>query len=386
MSGSGPQRVGLNLLFLVPGETGGAETYARSLIGELSRLEGGPELVAFLNREGYQSLSNGGLGAGIEPVKIDVSGRSRLKRVVAEQVALPRWLRRHRIDLVHSLASTGPLRPGLPSVVTVLDVIYALHGEAHTLAMRTGMRLLVPPAARRAERVIAISHSAAAEIADELNVDPAHIDVTQLAGRPLGPATPEPLLRERLGLGSSPLVLSPSARRPHKNIGRLIEAFARVGCEPQPALVLPGYATGFEDELVETARRFGIADRIHALGWVTDEDLEGLFAAARCFVFPSLAEGFGLPVLEALERELPVACSKISSLPEVAGPAARYFDPYDVADIAAAIEQLLTDRELAGQLVEAGRVRASSFSWRRTAQQTLASYRRAWNSSAERAP
>jgi glycosyltransferase involved in cell wall biosynthesis len=114
---------------------------------------------------------------------------------------------------------------------------------------------------------------------------------------------------------------------------------------------------------------------------VSEPDLEGLYRVARCFVFPSLAEGFGLPVLEALERDLPVACSSASSLPEIAGDAARYFDPLDVADMRRAIVELLEDESLRSRLALAGRARAQLFSWPRAAAETLAVYDRAWETS-----
>ena len=141
-------------------------------------------------------------------------------------------------------------------------------------------------------------------------------------------------------------------------------------------LVVPGYETAFEDALrrhAEAAAR----GRVRFAGWVDEPTLDGLYRAATCFVFPSLAEGFGLPVLEALRRGVPVACSNASSLPEVAGDAALYFDPYDMAAIRGALERLLGDASLRERLREAGFAQAGKFSWEATARETLASYDRA---------
>jgi glycosyltransferase involved in cell wall biosynthesis len=374
---SGPRRIGLNLLFLVPGETGGSEIYVRHLIPRLAELRPDLELVAFVNREG----GGAELGA-VEVVEVGVSGRSRARRVLAEQRRLPRLARRHRIDLLHSPGTSAPRRPGVVSVVTILDVIYLRHPEAHTLPMRLGMRVIVPLAARGADRVITISHAAAAEIAEGLSVPRERIDVTHLGGRPIGAATPEPELRLRLELGDGPLVLSVSARRPHKNLPRLIEAFANVTADEPPLLVLPGYETPFEDELRRRADELEVAERIRFLGWVSDEDLEGLYAAATCFAFPSLAEGFGLPVLEAMQRGVPVACSATGPLPEIGGDAVRYFDPVDVEGMARALSDLLVNQRLRAELAKAGRARARSFTWERTARETVESYERAWAASA----
>ena len=370
---TGLRRIGLNLLFLVPGETGGSEIYVRNLLPKLAEARPDLELVAFVNRE-----STGLDLGGAKVIPVDVTGRGRARRTLAEQRRLPRLVRRHGIDLLHSPGTSAPARPGVVSVVTILDVIYARHPEAHTLPMRLGMRVLVPLAARSADRVIAISHAAAAEIAAELDVPPERIDVTYLGGRPPGPATSEGELRQRLSLGAAPVVLSVSARRPHKNLPRLIEAFASINSDPAPLLVLPGYTTPFESDLRQRVRELGIDDRVRFLGWLEDEDLDGLYGLASCFVFPSLAEGFGLPVLEAMERGVPVACSNTSSLPEVAGDAARYFDPFATSAIAGALSELLSDANLSQRLAAAGRKRAEQFSWHRTARETAESYERAW--------
>jgi alpha-1,3-rhamnosyl/mannosyltransferase len=167
-------------------------------------------------------------------------------------------------------------------------------------------------------------------------------------------------------------VLSVLAKRRHKNGARLIEAFAQV---PGAVLLVPGYSTGYEDELRGRAEAVGVADRVRLLGWVDDATLDGLYRAADCFVFPSLAEGFGLPVLEAMLRGAPVACSETSSLPEVAGDAALLFDPLDVDAIADAIRRLLAEPEQAARLREAGLRQAARFTWDEAARRTLASYR-----------
>jgi glycosyltransferase involved in cell wall biosynthesis len=212
-----------------------------------------------------------------------------------------------------------------------------------------------------------------------LGVPRDRIDVIHQAGKPLGPATPEAELRVRLGLGDAAVVLCVSPRRPHKNTVRLFAALGRLEPKSSPVLVMPGYPTRFEAEIDGEALRLGIADRVRLPGWVPDEDLEGLYGMATCLVVPSLTEGFGMPVLEAMERGLPVTCSNAASLPEVAGDAARYFDPRDEGEIARAIAELIRDSRLRERLAAAGRDRARRFSWERTARQTIESYERAWD-------
>jgi glycosyltransferase involved in cell wall biosynthesis len=177
-------------------------------------------------------------------------------------------------------------------------------------------------------------------------------------------------------------VLSVSAKRPHKNVARLLYAIAAIAPERRPALVVPGYPTPHEDELRELSVRLGVDGSVRLPGWLPAADLEGLYQAAACVVFPSLYEGFGLPVLEAMARGVPVACSTSSSLPEVAGDAALLFDPESVNAIRDAIERLLGDERLATRLRKAGLERAATYTWERTAELTAACYRRALASAA----
>lgn len=373
-----PRVIGLNCLFLVPGETGGIETYARRLIPALAEARPDLDLVAFLGQEAEEGLGPDPFGGSVRLVGTGSRVASRYRRVLVEQRRLPELLRREGVQLLHSLGTTTPARPGCASVATIHDVIYATHPEAHTRLMALGMRFLVPLAARSVDRVIAPSNATAHAIVEHLRVPRDRIDVVYSAGGlPPGPATPESDLRARYELGDARIVLSVSARRPHKNLLRLLEAFGRLNAA-DAILVLPGYTTPFEGELRDAIERLRLGDRVRTLGWVPNEDLEGLYTAAACFVFPSLVEGFGQPVLEAMERGLAVACSSTSSLPEVGGDAVLYFDPLDVGAIRNAIDAVLTDRPLARRLAEAGRRRAGEFSWERTARETAAVYERAY--------
>ncbi len=184
-------------------------------------------------------------------------------------------------------------------------------------------------------------------------------------------------MRARFELGEHRVLLSLSAKRAHKNLLALIGALARIAPERRPLLVLPGYPTAHETELRERTHTLGIEDDVRFPAWVSAEELEGLWGLAEAFVFPSLYEGFGLPVLEAMARGVPVACSDASSLPEVAGDAALLFDPRDESAIARALSRLLDDPELRDRLRARGLARVAEFTWERTARLTLESYRRA---------
>lgn len=365
--------VGFNLVFMVPGQTGGMEIAARELIPALRDAAPGVRFTAFVCREAA------GEDLGVETVVVPVHATRRIEWVRGEQQLLPSLARRAGCDLVHSLASTAPARGRFARVTTIHDLNYLVVPDAHFGLRGLGMRVLVPLAARTSHRVIADSQSTRDDLVERLRVPAAKIDVVPLGlGQPAAAEpTPAAELRERLALGERPLVLSLSARRRHKNLRGLLDAIALIPAERRPVLVLPGYPTPHEQQLRAHADALGIAGDVRFVGWTSGADVEGLFALARAFVFPSFYEGFGLPVLEAMARGVPVACSDRASLPEVAGDAALLFDPDDVAAIAAALERLLGDPAEAARLRAAGTARAAQFTWGKAADLTLATYERA---------
>jgi glycosyltransferase involved in cell wall biosynthesis len=274
-------------------------------------------------------------------------------------------------ELIHSLASTAPLRSSMPRVTTIHDLNYKLVPDAHFGLRALGMRVLVPASARRSHRILVDAESTRRDLGRYLGTPLGKIDVAPLGVTPSPPVEPtaEAELRSRLGLGDGEVLLTVSAKRPHKNLLRLLEAVALL--ESEPTLVLPGYPTPHEAELRARATALGVRAVFPA--WVSSEDLEGLYALASAFVFPSLAEGFGLPVLEAMARGVPVACSDRSSLPEVAGDAAVLFDPFDPRAIADALRRIPGE---ADRLRSAGRAQAARFTWERCAELTAAAYAR----------
>jgi glycosyltransferase involved in cell wall biosynthesis len=355
----------------VPGETGGGETYVRRLAPALAAARPDLRLTLFAGNEACPELLAEPWAVDVSVVRLPVRARSRVLRVAAEQTLLSRAAKRARVDLLHNTLNTAPAFPGVPQVTTIHDVIYKRFPETAGL-LTAGVALLVPLAARRSRRVLTDSEASKSDLVELLGVEPGRVDVV-----PLGPGIDEPAVplteaevRQQLSLGDAPLILTVAAKRAHKNLGRLIEAVERL--EHQALLVVPGFATAHEEELRQRA-----GERVRFLGWVDDRTLDGLYRAATCFVLPSLAEGFGLTVLEAMLRGTPVACSRASALPEIAGDAVQYFDPLDTSTIAEAIERLLTDQELRSALREAGLSHAAGFSWDATARATIASYERA---------
>jgi glycosyltransferase involved in cell wall biosynthesis len=363
--------VGLNMVFLVPGQTGGMEVAARALVPALVGAAPALRITAFVPREAAH------VELGVDRIVVPVRSRNRSQWVRGEQQLLPRLARRVGCQLVHSLASTAPLRGPFARVVTIHDLDYLVVPEAHSGLRRLGMRALVPLAARRSHRVIAPSNTTRRDLVQRLGIAEDSVDTIPPGVDAVAAATPPADLRARLALGNRPVALSLSAKRPHKNLDALLRAHALIAVDRRPVLVLPGYPTAYEPVLRRLAHDLGTDGDVQFCGWLPRADIEGLLALARCVVMPSLYEGFGLPVLEAMARGTPVACSNRGSLPEVGGDAVLLFDPMEPAQIARAVERLLTDDAEAARLAAAGRARAAVFTWERTARLTLMSYERA---------
>jgi glycosyltransferase involved in cell wall biosynthesis len=267
--------VGLNLVFLTPGEQGGMETYTRELIPELVAAAPEHRFTCFVNRDAAEA--DGPWQGVTGSVVVPVSARSRVEWVRGEQLLLPPLARRAGVELLHSFASTAPAWGPFRRVVTIHDLIYRTLPEAHPGVRALGMRVLVPLAAHRSARVIADSEATAADVRRFLHVAAARVDVVALV----------------VGAGARPIVVSVSAKLAHKNLLRLIGAVASIPTAQRPLLVLPGYPTPHEAQLREHAAGLGVTEDVCFLGWVSAPELEGLYAAASAVVLPTLAEGFG---------------------------------------------------------------------------------------------
>jgi glycosyltransferase involved in cell wall biosynthesis len=380
IAGSG-LHVGLNLLYLVPGEVGGSEIYAHRLVDALGRARPDARFTVFAGREAAPSLRAQDWPANVHVHRLPVTARNKPARAAAELTLLPGAAARAGVDLLHSLGTTSPIVvPGRPSVVTILDLIYEAYPDTFPPAARLGLRALVGPGARHADRVITISEAVKRDVVARLRVPADRVDAVLLGNgmRPAPRATPAAELRARLGLGDGRLALCVSAALVHKNLPRLLEAFAALGPDHGDCrLVVAGHQGREHERLTAEIARLGLTGRVVLTGWIEDADLEGLYAAADVCVYPSLYEGFGMPVLEAMSRGVPLACSNATSLPEVAGDAAVLFDPLDPEAIAAAIRTVLDDPATAARLRADGRAQAARFTWERCADGVLATYERA---------
>jgi len=369
-------RVGINALFLGR-RAGGVGRYTRRLLAALTALDNAPELTVFAGSRLPADVLREAWAEKVSWVRMPVSPNNPLN-LGAQLLAIPVLARLRRLHVIHSPGNTGPLWSPVPTVVTLHDLIwlhYPLEWHRSRRA-RASTRALAIRTASASTRVLADSEAARDDFIETLGLAPEKIDVAPLAAD-AWEVVPEPeaSLRARLGLGGRRFILTVAQKRRYKRLDTLIRALSQI--DDDAALVLVGASTPHEEELRATARELRVTDRVFFLDWVSESSLETLYRTCACFALPTIIEGFGLPVLEAMSRGAPVACSRRSSLPEVAGDAALYFDPDDQDQVTSAIRRLLEDETLRRRLAGAGRERAGTFSWRRTAEATLASYNRA---------
>jgi glycosyltransferase involved in cell wall biosynthesis len=296
------------------------------------------------------------------------------------QLALPRLARAERLDLFHSPYYVMPYAMPCPTVVTLHDLIPSLYPESLPRARLAPLFVLLQRLALwRAKGILVDSQATAEDVHSMLGAPISRLTVAPLGVeerfRPV-PEAERTQMRERLGL-RAPYILYLGINKPHKNLVRLIEAWAGLRPSERGAcwLVLAGPDDPRYSQPRQAVVRLGLTESVRFVGEVADEDLPGLYAGAQAFVLPSLYEGFGLPVLEAMACGAPVACSRTSSLPEIVGDAALTFDPLSVPRICGALGRLLTEPGLRQRLSVLGQERAARFTWRRTAEATLALYR-----------
>jgi glycosyltransferase involved in cell wall biosynthesis len=367
-----PKHVMLNALYFAPGVSGGTETYLRGLAPVLATEFPGLRLTVATTRSGAAVLEAAGWQDFAHLIAFACEDGQRLRRQFAEQLLLPRAARSQRVDVVHSLASIAPLVLGTRSVVTLHDVTF-LNERTFGRMTTWGMGALVKRAARDADALIAITAAARDEICATLGVAPARFTVIHHGHTPPGPVDQAVVARvlDRYALADVRVVLCVAAKRPHKNQALLIRAAELL--DPDVVLVLAGHAEPYERELRSLADELGMHERVRFVGYLPDDELEAMWALASCAALPTLAEGFGLPVLEALTRGVPVAASDIPVLREVGGPLVHYFDPRDPGSCARAVQDALADT----QTSRLGPEHAAAFSWTAAARATYATYERA---------
>ena len=370
-------RIGIDATAIPHRERVGAGNYIFDLVRALARADAENEYFVFA-----------------KPVHIDewrieqanfhfIPGGSHARpvRLLWEQTALARLCRQYRIDVLHSPHYTAPVFCRSRSVVTFCDTIFFSHPELHTLSKRLFFRQMMKLAARRASAIITISASTARDVAHlfEGTLPPEKVRVTTLAAsshfRLLNDAAGVERICRKYNLQAGQFILYVGALEPRKNVPTLLHAYrALVDRGFQQRLAIVGRRGWMFKDIFTTAKTLKLEGRVIFTGYVPDEELPYLYNGARVFAYPSLYEGFGLPVLEAMACGAPVVTSNASSMPEIVGEAGLLVDPHDRRQLTEAIERLIVDDDLHHALQEQGVRRAADFSWEKTARETLKAY------------
>jgi len=352
----------------------GNETYVVNLVRGLLSLDSIHSITLLVNHQDRVPPDLRGIRCQIQEYGIS----SPLWRLLKE---LPAAAKRRGVGVLHTLW-WAPIKSMCPLVLTVHDVSFRRHPEILPLKDRVAALCLVPLSMHKATYIITISEYSKQEITTYYDI-PAHkVVVTYLAPAPSfrnidtrSPRIEEWLKAHRI---RSPFVLTVGNLEPRKNLQRLFEAFCQVlgadSGEEKPQMVIVGKSYWRGHETKQIVESLGIGDHVRFTGYVSNEELNWLYNAASVFVYPSLYEGFGLPVVEAMACGTPVIASNTSSIPEVAGDAALLFDPYSVDGIAMALHKVLYEPGCAEFLKAAGLKRAGLFSWKNTARETVAVY------------
>ena len=277
-------------------------------------------------------------------------------------------------DIVHAPILIIPPRKKTPLVVTVFDLTFLMFPQHHVLNTRVLLGSGLRRAVREADAFLAISENTKRDLVRLAGVAPERIHVTPLAADPLFRPQEDAGTLARLGI-DRPYVLYVGTLEPRKNITVLLRAFAALqDQDKETLLVLAGAKGWMYDEIFALTTQLGLKDRVRMLGYVSNEDLPVLYSQAQVFVYPSLFEGFGLPVLEAMQCGAPVITTNVSSLPEVAGDAGILISPDDVAGLTREMRSVLSEPERRADLSGRSLARAALFSWRKTAEMTAEVY------------
>nr|AUN37699.1 glycosyltransferase [uncultured bacterium] len=347
----------------------GNEVYIRNLLHEFARLDDGNELIAYISKDG---------------VEADLPGRIQTRRVSENPyrrlgMDLSRHLRRDHPDLLH-VQYTGPLFSPTPLIVSVHDVSYLEYPQYFTKFRSAQLRLTVKRTLARAARVLTPSEFSKRAILKHYRIAEEKVVVVPNAAahefRPIERDVARAAIERKFGL-RRPFVLTVGDLQPRKNHVGLLQAFEdllRAQPQLQHDLVFVGKETWYSRELHRIVNRSALRDRVHFTGFVEDSELVQFYGACDLFVFPSFYEGFGLPILEAMACGRAVACSRLTAMPEVANAAGILFDPGSKEEIARAMLDVLVDPELRARLERLGLQRAATFSWEKSAAQTLQVY------------
>lgn len=374
-------RIGINTLYLIPGNVGGTEIFLRNLLKELAHIDENNQYILFTNREGAHSFDP--LPANWLEISCDISPIIKPYRVFWEQWRFPGMVEKNRIDLLHSPGYVSPLKGDYAKIVTLFDMNYYYYPETFSLAKRLYWNRYLPKSSQTADLILTVSEYSKKDISKIFHLPESKIRVTH------GAVSEEFYqFRSRKEIDqflqskkiNPPYILSVATFNKHKNLDGVVRAYTKMkqsGSYPHH-LVLVGIKGDYYLNVLKEIQQSPYQHEIHILDPMTNLELPCLYQGADLFVLLSYFEGFGLPVIEAMAGGIPVICSNRTSLPEIAGDAAILVDPDDETKVVGAMVELLRYPEKRKQLGEKGKIQAQQFSWKKMAQLTLTAYQDAY--------
>jgi glycosyltransferase involved in cell wall biosynthesis len=365
----------------VPAGRMGIGSYAENLLAQLGAVASEITFSAVLQSD--DAPLRAAIPSHIRTLQVPARLCRRLPvRLVFEQVLLPLLARRYRVDVIHSLHYSLPLLPtGARCVVTMHDMTAYLLPHMHTRAKGAYMRFFIRRAIRRADRLIFVSASALDDCRRWFGLPLRNAVVVHHgksdAFRPQGSPEEFARVRARYRLPERYLLYL-GTLEPRKNVPLLLRAFAELARRhPEARLVIAGKKGWHFHEIFDTARNLNLADHVLFTGYVDEADKPALMRGALLFVYPSLHEGFGIPVLEAMASGVPTIAGNRTSIPEIAGDGALLIDPETLPELSNALEFLYSDPAARARFAAKGLEQAARFSWKKTAEETAAIYREA---------
>lgn len=360
-------KIGINLLYLIPGKVGGTEIFARNIVRELSLQDKSNKYILYLNLEN-KSLFNK-LPSNFKISLCPIYASNRFSRIIWEQIVLPIQCLFDRVDILHSLGYTAPLVTHCKKITTIYDLNYHFFPEDFNQLHLIVFRILMPLIARTSDVITVHSNKSKQELAAVYKIPKKKIQVAY--------GGVSDIFRKKYSLKEAadcikrykikkPFILSAATTHPHKNLKSLVLAYSDLIKKHhiKRNLVLIGFPGRGQNELNTIIRDNNLTKRVIFTGWVDPKDTPLFFKSCDLFVFPSLYEGFGLPLVEAMATGVPLVASNASCIPEIVGNGGAVVDCRNVRKLSDTMHRVIVDKKYSKMLAERGRLRSKRFNWK----------------------
>ncbi len=364
------KKIGLNLLYIIPDKVGGTQTYAEGILKSFHNKKFNIEIHIFCTKEYYQIIKKQYPNFKYHPISIN--NRNRVLRILFELTCLPFLVKKHKLSLLHSLGYTAPFYLPIKNIVTIHDLNWYFQKKSFTKFNYLIWKFLVTNSANKTNLIITDSHSSKQDIHNILHINNNKINIVY-PGITKYKST-KMKLKQVNSLISKSYIFTVTSLLPHKNIYRLLQAFKDATKNNKIQLVIAGLGGKSQKKISNYIDQNFKNNEVVLLGWVTNNELALLYKKAKIFIFASLYEGFGFPILEAFTYQTPVISSQAYSLKELSGNATLIINPKSTDDISNKINILLKNKKLQKKLILKGLKQKKQFTWKKTTKELLRIY------------